>query len=190
MRVTAIKQLALAYKDHRDTLALLQRWARCDTDRYVRVTAIEQLAKGYQDHQDTLALLQQWARCDTDWQVRVTAIEQLAKGYQEHQDTLALLQESARCDTDSDVRCTAITQLAQGWKDQPWLFEFLWDGTFHEPFEGKEDWDDNPRQVALNAILEYYPNHSETRSLLQDRAKHDPDPELRKFAKENLELRI
>ncbi|NEO35372.1 MAG: NACHT domain-containing protein [Moorea sp. SIOASIH] len=187
VRVTAIKQLAKAYKDHPDTLALLQRWARSDTDSSVRVTAIEQLAKGYQDHQDTLALLQQWARCDTDWQVRVTAIEQLAKGYQDHQDTLALLQESARCDTDSDVRCTAIKHLAQGWKDQPWLFEFLWDGTLHEPFEGKEDWDDNPRQVALNAILEYYPKHSETRSLLQDRAKHDPDPELRKFAKENLE---
>ncbi|WP_287263224.1 HEAT repeat domain-containing protein [Moorena sp. SIO3A5] len=186
VRVTAIEQLAKAYKDHGDTLALLQGWACFDTDSTVRVTAIEQLAKAYKDHGDTLALLQQWARSDTDWQVRVTAIEQLAKGYKDHRDTLALLQESARCDTDSDVRSTAIQQLAQGWKDQPWLFEFLWDGTLHEPFEGKEDWDDNPRQVALNAILEYYPNHSETRSLLQDRAKHDPDPELQKFAKEEL----
>ncbi|WP_293121823.1 HEAT repeat domain-containing protein, partial [Moorena sp. SIO4G3] len=192
VRVTAIEQLAKGYKDHRDTLALLQQWARSDTDSSVRVTAIEQLAKGYQDHQDTLALLQQWARCDTDWQVRVTAIEQLAKGYQDHRDTLALLQESARCDTDSDVRCTAIEQLAKGWKDQPWLFEFLCDRvawptanrvaalsehrTLHKPFDRKEDWDDNPRQIALNAILEYYPKHSETRSLLQDRAKHDPDP--------------
>ena len=194
VRVTAIKQLAKGYKDHGDTLALLQRWARSDADSSVRVTAIEQLAKGYQDHQDTLALLQQWARCDQDWQVRVTAIEQLAKSYQNHPDTLALLQESARCDTDSDVRVTAIKHLAQGWKDQPWLFEFLCNRvaplsehpTLHKPFDRKEDWDDNPRQVALNAILEYYPNHSETRSLLQDRAEHDSDPQLRKFAQEEL----
>ncbi|WP_293098653.1 hypothetical protein [Moorena sp. SIOASIH] len=53
-------------------------------------------------------------------------------------------------------------------------------------YERKERWDHNPRQAALNAILEYYPNHSQTRSLLQDRADHDSDPQLRKFAQEEL----
>ncbi|NEO16397.1 MULTISPECIES: HEAT repeat domain-containing protein [unclassified Moorena] len=194
VRRTAIEQLAQCYQDHRDTLPLLQQSARSDTNWELRITAIEQLAQGYQDHRDTLPLLQASVRSDTDSWVRITAIEQLAQGYQDHRDTFALLQQSARFDTDSDVRVTAIEQLAQGWHDrvawptanQPWLFEFLCDRILHDPFERKERWDDNPRQAALKAILEYYPNHSQTRSLLQDRADHDSDPKLRKFAQKEL----
>ncbi|WP_364303932.1 HEAT repeat domain-containing protein [Moorena sp. SIO4A5] len=194
VRATAIEQLAQGYKDHPDTLALLQQLARSDTSWWVRDTAIEQLAQCYKYHPDTLPLLQQSARSDTDWEVRITAIQQLAQCYKDHQDTLALLQESARSDTDTYVRVTAIQQLAQGWHDrvawptanQPWLFEFLCVRTLNDLFERKKSWDDNPRQVALNAILEYYPNHSQTRSLLLDRAEHDSDPKLREFAQEKL----
>ncbi|NEO90062.1 MAG: NACHT domain-containing protein [Moorea sp. SIO3G5] len=196
VRATAIEQLAKGYKDHRDTLALLQQWARSDSDSLVRRTAIEQLAKGYKDHRDTLALLQQWARSDSDSLVRRTAIEQLAQGYKDHRDTLALLQQWARSDSDPRVRATAIEELAQGWHDQPWLWEFLCDRTLNDPYHPNKDKKNvivfglanNPRQTALQAILHYYPNHAQTRSLLQNRAEHDSDPELQKFAKENLEL--
>ncbi|WP_293099691.1 hypothetical protein [Moorena sp. SIO3I6] len=61
--------------------------------------------------------------------------------------------------------------------------------SLNDPFERDQDQDYdnvNPRQVALNAILEYYPNHSQTRSLLQDRAEHEPDYRLRWFAQEKL----
>ncbi|WP_366510700.1 HEAT repeat domain-containing protein [Moorena sp. SIO3F7] len=203
VRSEAIEQLAKGYKDHPDTLALLQQSARSDTDSLVRGTAIRQLAQSYKDHRDTLALLQQSARSDTDSRVRGTAIEQLAQVYKHHQDTLPLLKEWARSDIDSMVRGTAIEQLAQGWHDQPWLWEFLCDRvawptanrvaalsehrTLNDTFERKEDWETNPRQVALKAILEYYPNHAQNRSLLQNRAEHDPDPKLRQFAKEQLE---
>ncbi|NEN99819.1 MAG: NACHT domain-containing protein, partial [Moorea sp. SIO3I7] len=190
----AIVAVATHWQDHPDTLALLQAWAHSDKHSWVRRTAIEQLAQGYQDHPDTLPLLQQSARYDIDSDVRVTAIDQLAQGYQDHQDTLALLQQSASSDKHSWVRAKAIEQLAQGWHDraawptanQPWLFEFLCDRILHDPFERKERWDDNPRQAALKAILEYYPNHFQTRSLLQDRADHDSDPKLRKFAQKEL----
>ncbi|WP_287314776.1 NACHT domain-containing protein [Moorena sp. SIO1G6] len=190
----AIILVATHWQNHPDTLALLQKSAHSDTDLWLRLTAIEQLAQGYKDHPDTYALLQQSARSDTDSDVRVTAIAQLAQGYKDHPDTYALLQQSARSDTDSWVRVTAIEQLVQGWHDrvawptvnQPWLFEFLCNRTLHDPFERKQRWDDNPRQAALKAILEYYPNHSQTRSLLQDRADHDSDPKLREFAQEEL----
>ncbi|NEP55348.1 MAG: HEAT repeat domain-containing protein, partial [Moorea sp. SIO3C2] len=183
------------YKDHPDTLALLQQSARSDLDWEVRDTAIEQLAQGYKDHPDTLALLQQSAHSDKDSFVRGRAIEQLVQGYKDHPDTLALLQQSACSAFYSDVRGKAIEQLAEVWHDrvawptanQPWLWEFLCDRTLHDPFERKESWIENPRQVALQAILNYYPNHSQSRSLLQDRADHDPDPKLREFAKEELE---
>ncbi|NEQ15361.1 MAG: NTPase, partial [Moorea sp. SIO3E2] len=197
VRCRAIILLALGYKDHRDTLALLQQSARSDKDSRVRRTALEQLAQAYQDHRDTLALLQQSARSDKNSSVRLTAIEQLAQGYQDHPDTLAILQESVRSDKDSWLRSTAIEQLAQAWHDQPWLWEFLCvrvaalseHRILHDPFERDqdEDYDNvNPRQVALQAILKYYPNHSQTRSLLKNRAEHDPDPKLREFAQEKL----
>ena len=186
LRTKIVVAVATYWQDDPDTLALLQELARSDTDSWVRGKAIEQLAQGYQDHQDTLALLQELARSDTNWRVRGKAIEQLAQGYQDHQDTLPLLQEWARSDKDCLVRVTAIEQLAQGWHDQPWLWEFLCDRTLNDPFELKKPWHRNPREAALKAILEYYPNHSQTRSLLQDRADHDSDPQLRKFAQEEL----
>ncbi|AOW98141.1 NTPase [Moorena producens PAL-8-15-08-1] len=230
VRLTAIDQLAQVYKDHRDTLALLQQSARSDTDSLVRRTAIEHLAQGWQDYRDTLAivqesarsdqhswvrrtaivqlaqvykdyrdtlpLLQESARFDTDSLVRRTAIVQLAQGWQDHQDTLNLLQEWASSDTDSLVRVTAIEQLAEVWHDQPWLWEFLCvrvaalseHRTLNDPFDCEKEQGCNPREVALQAILEYYPNHSQTRSLLQDRAEHDSDPKLREFAQKQLEL--
>ncbi|WP_293073916.1 HEAT repeat domain-containing protein [Moorena sp. SIO3H5] len=202
VRCIAIEKLAQGYKNQPYTLALLQQSARSDKYLTVRVTAIEQLAQGYKDHPDTLPLLQQSARSDTDSDVRATAIEKLAQGYQDHPDTLPLLQQSARSDKDSWVRCAAIEQLAQGWHDrvawptanQPWLFKFLCvrvaalseHRTLNDPFERKKSWIDNPRQIALQAILKYYPNHSQTRSLLQNRAEHDPDPKLRQYAQEKL----
>ncbi|WP_229414767.1 MULTISPECIES: HEAT repeat domain-containing protein [Moorena] len=197
VRGIAIEQLAQGYQDHPDTLPLLQESARSDQISWVRRTALEQLAQAYQDHRDTLALLQQSARSDKNSSVRLTAIEQLAQGYQDHPDTLAILQESVRSDKDSWLRSTAIEQLAQAWHDQPWLWEFLCvrvaalseHRILHDPFERDqdEDYDNvNPRQVALQAILKYYPNHSQTRSLLKNRAEHDPDPKLREFAQEKL----
>jgi hypothetical protein len=41
-----------------------------------------------------------------------------------------------------------------------------------------------PREVAINAIAEYWPTHPETLQLLRDRAENDPTPWLRKRAKE------
>ncbi|NEO49710.1 MAG: NTPase, partial [Moorea sp. SIO4A3] len=197
LHTQAVVAVATHWQDHPDTLRLLQKWARSDTDLFVRGTAIEQLALGYKDHPDTLALLQESARSDTYCYVRLRAIEQLALGYKDHPDTLAILQEWARCDQHWLVRAKAIEQLAQGWHDrvawptanQPWLFEFLCDRTLNDPFERDQDQDYdnvNPRKIALNAILNYYPNHSQTRSLLLDRAEHDSDPKLRKFAQGQL----
>ncbi|NET65682.1 MAG: NACHT domain-containing protein [Moorea sp. SIO1G6] len=152
-----------------------------------RQVALKAILKYYPNHPDALPLLQASARSDTDLSVRITAIKQLAQGYKDHRDTLPLLKKSARSDKNSSVRGKAIEQLAEVWHDQPWLWEFLCDRTVNDPFERKEKWHENPRQVALKAILKYYPNHSQSRSLLQDRAKHDPDPKLRKFAQKNLE---
>lgn len=40
----------------------------------------------------------------------------------------------------------------------------------------------NPRQTALEAIVEYFPNHPKTKDLLIDRANNDRDKQVREFA--------
>ncbi|NEO82391.1 NACHT domain-containing protein [Moorena sp. SIO4G3] len=75
LHTQAVVAVATHWQDHPDTLPLLQKWARSDTDLFVRGTAIEQLALGYKDHPDTLAILQESARSDTYCYVRLRAIE-------------------------------------------------------------------------------------------------------------------
>ncbi len=66
------------------------------------------------------------------------------------------------------------------------MFEFLCHCAINDPFERKEDWEDNPRQYALEAIIKQYPDHPKTRLLLQDRAENDPDEKVREFVQKKL----
>jgi len=67
------------------------------------------------------------------------------------------------------------------------MFELLYDRTLNDPFERKQDWETNPRQIALEAMIKQRPDSLQTLSLLRDRAENDPDEELREFAKKKLE---
>jgi hypothetical protein len=66
------------------------------------------------------------------------------------------------------------------------MFEFLCNRALNDPFERKEDWENNPRQLALEIIIKQYPNHLQTLPLLHDRAENDPDENVREFATEEL----
>ncbi|NES17564.1 MAG: hypothetical protein F6K41_01080, partial [Symploca sp. SIO3E6] len=68
--------------------------------------------------------------------------------------------------------------------------EFLRNCTLNDPFERQAIFEENPRKIALEIILEQYPNHPQTLSLLQDRAENDSDEQLREWGKKNLEFRI
>ncbi|MFB8789572.1 MAG: HEAT repeat domain-containing protein [Potamolinea sp.] len=186
VRCTAVQELARGWKDHPDTLPLLKQWAQADNDSDVRRTAVQELARGWKDHPDTLPLLKQWAQADNDSDVRCTAVQELARGWKDHPDTLPLLKQWAQADNDSDVRRTAVQKLARGWKDEPWVFEFLYNVALNDPFECQEDWETNPRQIALEIIIKQYPNHPQTLPLLQDRSENDPDEKVREFANEKL----
>ncbi|MBO9999520.1 MAG: hypothetical protein J7641_11025 [Cyanobacteria bacterium SID2] len=56
----------------------------------------------------------------------------------------------------------------------------------HDPFIREDDLHVNPRQTALEALLEFFADQSETLQLLNDRAENDPDEQLRYWAKEKL----
>ena len=90
-------------------------------------------------------------------------------------------------DESKYVRCEAVRQIATGWKQEPGIFELLYDNALNDPFKREHEWQDNPRQIALEAIVKQYPDHPQTLPLLQDRAENEPDELLQEWAKKKLQ---
>ncbi len=85
------------------------------------------------------------------------------------------------------MRREAVRQIATGWKDKPGIFELLHDTALNDSFQREYKYQDNPRQIALEEIIEQYPDHPQTLPLLQDRAANDPDEQLQEWAKKKLQ---
>ncbi|NET58966.1 MAG: NACHT domain-containing protein [Symploca sp. SIO2E6] len=188
VRSTAVVEIARGWKGDPDTLPLLHDKAQFDKSGIVRSAAVEKIARGWKDDFDTLSLLQQKAKSDKDWHVQRVVIKEIARGWKGDPQTLSLLQEKAKSDQDRDVRSLAIEEIAHGWKDEPWMLEFLRDCVLNDPFKRRRyDWEDNPRQSALELIIQQYPHDSPILDLLRDRAEKDSDEQVRKFAKDQLE---
>ncbi|BAY15177.1 hypothetical protein NIES21_09920 [Anabaenopsis circularis NIES-21] len=187
VRQTAVAQLAQAFKDD-STKSILQELANAkDDDKYVRWTAVAQLAQAFKDD-STKFILQELANAkDDDKYVRRTAVAQLAQAFKDD-STKFILQELATAkDDDSDVRQTAVAQLAKAYKSQRELFEIYYNCAANDPFEGSHDeFIPNPRRVALEIIVKQYPQDERTLPLLRDRAKNDPDEEVREYAEKQL----
>ncbi|HEY9909492.1 MAG TPA: HEAT repeat domain-containing protein [Thermosynechococcaceae cyanobacterium] len=125
------------------------------------------------------------AQSDDDSAVRMIAVQELARGWKDDPETLSILKTRAQSDENYAVRSTAVQELARAWKDEPGMFEFLTDRALHDPFERGNNWQDNPRQAALEAVVKNYPADPKTLELLH-RALHDLDEDVRSFAKQQL----
>jgi len=194
VRGAAVEQLARGWHDDPDTLPILKRRVESDEDNNVRGAAVEQLARGWHGEPGIFELLHYRAlndpferQEDRQTNPRETALEAIVKYYSDRPETLPLLRNKAENDPDEKVRGAAVQELARGWHDEPGIFELLHDRALNDPFERKKDWQDNPRETALNAIAKYYPHHPETLPLFNDRAEGDPDEQVREYAKKTLE---
>ena len=119
--------------------------------------------------------------------VRAKAVQKLAIAWKDDPDTLPWLKYMAQSDEHPVVLMVVVQELARGWKDDPDMYRFLHNYVVNDCFEYKKGLLANPRQTALEAIIEQYPDHPQTLPLLQDRAENDPDEKVREFAKEKLE---
>jgi hypothetical protein len=186
VRLSALQELVRAWKDDPETLPILKQLAQYDDDSAVRISALQELAWGWKDDPETLLWLKQMAQSEDNWDVRRAAVQELARGWNDDPETLPWLQQLAQSDNNWDVRRAAVQELARGWKDESGIFELLGDVAIHDPFEREEDWQDNPRQTALAATIELYPDRPQTLELVRDRAQNDRDQKLREFAQEKL----
>ncbi|MEM1292858.1 MAG: HEAT repeat domain-containing protein [Cyanobacteria bacterium P01_H01_bin.162] len=185
-RQVALDVLVQQYPGHPKTLDLLQDRAQNDTDEQLRKWAFGQLTQCFKDNPETLPWLKARAQTDDGSDVRQVAIEELAKGWKEDAETLPILKARAQSDENSNVRVRAIWELAKGWKDDATLFELWCNITLNDPFEREYEWNDNPRQTALNVLVQQYPDHPETLELLHDLAQKDNDKQLREWATKQL----
>ncbi|MEH1783118.1 MAG: HEAT repeat domain-containing protein [Nostoc sp.] len=186
IRWQATKELVESWKDDPDTLCIVKSNARNDEDFSVRAIATRELAKNWKDDPDTLPILKD-AQSDNGWLVRIAAMEELAKNWKDDPDTLHILKTYAQSDIFWFIRQEALQELAQGWKDEPGMFEFLYKCVLDDPFTSHQsDAESNPRLTVLKAIIEQFPQHHQTLPLLRDRAKNDPDEQVREFAQKKL----
>ena len=148
--------------------------------------AVVAITNTWKDYPDTLLWLKTCAQSHENFFVRQTAVQELARGWRDDPDTLLILKSHAQSDEDWDVRRAAVQELTNGWKGEPSIFELLQDRAANDPFVREYDWQGNPRQTALEAIIEQYPDYPQTLPLLRGRARNDSDYEVREFAVQEL----
>ena len=186
IRGAAVQEIARGWKDDPETLPLLKEWVRSDDNSSVRRAAVQEIARWWKDDSETLPILKERARSDNDSDVRRAAVQEIARGWKDDPETLPILKERARSDNDSDVRRVAVQAIARGWKDEPGIFELLCDIAINDPLRAENCHQPNPRQTALEAIIELDPERPETLAILRDRAQNDRDQKLREFAQQKL----
>jgi HEAT repeat protein len=186
VRFSALQEIAWGWKDDPETLPWLKQLAQSEDNWDVRRAAVQEIARGWKDDPETLPWVKQLAQSEDNGDVRPSAVQELARGWKDDPETLPWVKQLAQSDNNWAVRRAAVQELARGWKDESGIFELLCDVAINDPFDREEDWQDNPRQTALAAIIELYPDRPQTLELVRDRAQNDPDQELREFAQEKL----
>ncbi|GGA19834.1 hypothetical protein CYANOKiyG1_34560 [Okeania sp. KiyG1] len=148
----------------------------------IRQTAVVELGICWQHDPETIAIIKKVAMSDRSFYVRQTALELFALLGKNDPCAVIMLKKLAESDDNFYVRRSAIQQLALGWHDEPEMFEFFCDRAYCDPFVREEEWEDNPRQTALEAIIEQYQGNTQIFQILSDRTENDLDEQVQKFA--------
>ncbi|BAY74281.1 signal transduction protein [Nostoc linckia NIES-25] len=192
----AIQELARGWKDDPDTLPMLKSLTQFSEDRSIQTIAVQELARGWKDDPETLAMLESLAQSSNDWVVQSTVVKELAQVWKNQLRILPLLKKSAQLDNFGYIKHEVMEELIKSWQTSPEIYDFLYecavDDSFNPIFwDFSTDSTSNKnqvpsRQIALEAIIEQYPQHEQTLPLLRDRAENDPDKKVREFAQKKL----
>lgn len=185
VREVAIQELAREWQNDPETLDILKQRAQYDEDSDVREVAVQKLARGWKDPK-TLDIIRQCAQNDDNSDVRIAAFIELSHGWKDDPETLSIIKQLAQYDDDFRVRFLALTELTYGWKDDQNLFELWCAIAISHPFMRYLSFQDNSRQIALQILLEQYPDRPKTLEILRDRFVNDPDEQVRNFAEKQL----
>jgi predicted NACHT family NTPase len=182
--VEALRELARSFKDDTNTKAFLKKHATSNEDySNLPVEAVRELARGWKDNPDTLNFIKSLATNDGNSYVQSAAVRELVYGWKENPDILSFLKELATSDKSSiNVQRSAVQELARAFNNEPGMFEFLRVIAVTQPSKS----DNLSRTAVLKVIIKQFPQHPQTLPLLRDRAKNDPDEQVREFAQKKL----
>jgi HEAT repeats len=179
LRSAGVEGLALGWREHPETLPMLQMSARSDFGDDVRDAAVRAIANGWRRHAGALSFLRERVTADYSYLPRRSAVKAITEGWREDPDTLPLLRDRATNDVDEDVREAALHAMAEGWPEDPGVLETL-------RTIAVEDSDPTPRSAAIEAIAEGWREDPGTLPLLRDRALSDVDEDVRAAALHSL----
>ena len=192
----AVITIANSLKNDSKTLSWLKNIPIENGDDVSTIAALEGVARYFQEDLTILPWLKNIASNNGSDFIRYHAIQALVRNFKTDSDTLDFLKQCIQLGECWNVRCKALEELANNCKDEPSIFEFFYGFALNDPFKPivcedelveVEYLETNPRQTALEIILKNYPNHPKTLPLLRDRAKNDPDEQLREFAQKKLQ---
>lgn len=181
----AVRAIATYWQHEPETLPLIKRCSRSALNKYVRQSAILELGRLWRDDVQTFTILID-ALNDSTPDVRWATVRVMSQYFSEHDQTKSLLQNCCQSDEHFYVRHIAIKAVISHWNQDSVVRHLVYQCAKNDPFKRDNDWDSNPRQTALEAIVQYYPNHSDTLDLLQDRVVNDPDPKVREIAQQQI----
>ncbi|MEH1956463.1 HEAT repeat domain-containing protein, partial [Nostoc sp.] len=192
--------LARGWKDDPDTLPMLKSLAQSSEDKSIQTMAVQELARGWKDDSDTLLMLKSLLQSSNDWVVQSTVVEELVQGWKNELNILSFvlffLKESAQLDNFGYLKHNVMEELIKSWQTSLEIYDFLYECAVDDSFN-PIFWDFSTdstsnrnqvpsRQIALKAIIEQFPQHPQTLTLLRDRAENDPDEQVREFAQKKL----
>lgn len=165
-RQIALAEIIKQYREHPQTLVLLRDRAEQDPDEKVREFLVQQLASGWKDDPNTLPWLKNRIQSERSPEVVKALVQALAIGWKDDLATLNWFKTYSQYSQNPIVRAAAVQALARGWKNEFNVFEILCKCVFGDPFEPHDDVGVNPRQAALEVIVEQYPDSHQTLSLI------------------------
>ena len=182
-----LRTISQSYVDKVEHLSWLKKFIQTSCVGYLRAVAIQELSNHFIDTPAIISILEERAEFDQDMVAFLAAIRELLKIHGKHPKIFVILKKRAELASNSDLQCSAIKVLSDGWDCSPDLFATFCEISTQSSFERKADWQNNPRRVALEALLTHHPTHPKTIELLRDRAINDPDEQLRAWAQEQLQ---
>ncbi|RCJ23613.1 hypothetical protein A6S26_02695 [Nostoc sp. ATCC 43529] len=196
----AVQELARGWKNDPDTLPMLKSLAQSSEDKSIQTMAVRELARGWKDDPDTLPMLKSLAQSSNNEVVRSRVVKELVQGWKNQLNilsfVLSLLKKPVQLDNFGYIKHEVMEELIKSWQTSPEIYDFLYecavDDSFNPIFwDFSTDSTSNSnqvpsRQIALEAIIEQYPQHDQTLPLLRDRAENDPDEKVREYAQKKL----
>ena len=186
VRYSAIELVAKVWQDEELTLEWIKKQANSQANWVAVCSAIQQLSKRWKNDPETFCIIKKLSCLDVNSafsNVQETALVIISECWPDHPDTLSILKSVSvrnknfrgRFQALQGFRKLSLNSLSEG------LFEFLADRAKKDPFEPYHFSNRNPRQSAIETIVECYPDHLHTRDLLIKIAVEDRDSRVRSF---------